>query len=207
VLVVDSEQVDPAAAPTTVAELTDAQWSGQVGIAPTNASFQSFVTALRVLEGEDVARAWLEDMVANDVQIYSNNTAILEAAQAGEIQVGLINHYYWYRLESELGADAMRAQLVFPEAGDAGSIVNVTGAGILAGAADDADALEFVEYLVSDAGQEYFVEATYEYPLVPGIAAPAELPDVTTLVNEDLDLSDLDTLSDTTALLTETGLL
>lgn len=207
VFVVDSEQVDPASAPTTVAELTDPSWAGQVGIAPTNASFQSYVTALRVLEGEDAAQEWLEGMVANDVQNYSNNTAILEAVQAGEVQIGLINHYYWYRLESELGTDAMRAQLVFPEAGDAGSIVNVTGAGLLSGAADDADALAFLEYLVSTAGQEYFVEATYEYPLVPGIAAPEGLPELTALTNPDLDLSDLDTLSETTALLAEVGLL
>lgn len=207
VFVIDSEQVDEASAPSTVAELTDPQWSGQVGIAPTNASFQSFVTALRVLEGEDVAREWLEGMVANDVQLYSNNTAILEATQAGEIQVGLINHYYWYRLESELGADAMRAQLVFPEEGDAGGIVNVAGAALMAGAADDADATEFLEYLVSEEGQQYFVDATYEYPLVPGVAAPEGLPEIGSLTNAELDLSDLDTLEETTALLAEVGLL
>ena len=207
VFVIDSEQVDPAAAPSTIHDLTDPAWAGQVGIAPTNASFQSFVTALRVLEGEDAAQRWLEDMIANDVQLYSNNTAILEAAQAGEIQVGLINHYYWYRLESELGADGMRAQLVFPAAGDPGSLVHVTGAGILAGAQDDPDALAFVEYLVSEEGQQYFVDATYEYPLVPGIAAPEGLPAVAELTNPDLDLSDLDTLAETTALLAEVGLL
>lgn len=207
VFVIDSEQIDPASAPTTAAELTAPEWSGQVGIAPTNASFQSFVTALRVLEGEDAARAWLEDMVANDVQIYSNNTAILEAAQAGEIQVGLINHYYWYRLESELGADAMRAQLVFPEPGDPAGIVNVAGAALMAGAADDADAIAFLEYLVSEDGQQYFVDATYEYPLVPGIDAPDGLPEIGSLTNTDLDLSDLDSLSETTALLAEVGLL
>ncbi|GIG53860.1 extracellular solute-binding protein [Demequina activiva] len=207
VFVIDSEQVDQASAPTTAAELTDPEWSGQVGIAPTNASFQSFVTALRVLEGEDAARAWLEDMVANDVQIYSNNTAILEAAQAGEIQVGLINHYYWYRLESELGTDAMRAQLVFPESGDAAGIVNVAGAALMAGAAEDADAIAFLEYLVSEDGQQYFVEATYEYPLVSGVEAPDGLPEIGSLTNTDLDLSDLDSLSETTALLAEVGLL
>lgn len=207
VFVVDSQQVDVAEAPSTIHDLTDPSWAGQVGIAPTNASFQSFVTALRVLEGEDAAQRWLEDMIANDVQLYSNNTAILEAAQAGEIQVGLINHYYWYRLEAELGADGMRAQLVFPEAGDPGSIVNVTGAGILAGAQDDPDAIAFLEYLVSEEGQQYFVDATYEYPLVPGIGAPEGLPAAAELTNPDLDLSDLDTLAETTALLAEVGLL
>ena len=207
VLTYDSEALEAADVPASVLDLTDAAWSGQVGIAPTNASFQSFVTALRVLEGEDVAREWLEGMVANDVQAYPKNTAILEAVQAGEIQIGLINHYYWYRALAELGEGGMRAQLSFPEAGDSGSIVNVSGAGLLAGAADDADALAFIEYLVSEAGQQYFVDATFEYPLVAAVDAPEALPALTELTNPELDLSDLDTLGDTTALLTEVGLL
>lgn len=207
VVVYDSEQLSADEVPTTVAALTDEQWSSEVGIAPTNASFQSFVTALRVLEGEDVAQAWLEDMEANDVQIYAKNTPILEAANAGEIQLGLINHYYWYRMAAEVGADNMRAQLAFPEAGDAGGIVNVTGAGLLSGAADDADALRFIEYLVSESAQQYFVDTTFEYPLIDGVAAPEGLPALETLTNPELDLSDLDSLGETTDLLVSVGLL
>ncbi|MDN4480590.1 iron ABC transporter substrate-binding protein [Demequina muriae] len=207
VVVYDSDQLSADEVPTTVAALTDEQWSSEVGIAPTNASFQSFVTALRVLEGEDVAQAWLEDMEANDVQIYAKNTPILEAANAGEIQLGLINHYYWYRMAAEVGADNMRAQLAFPEAGDAGGIVNVTGAGLLSGAADDADALRFIEYLVSESAQQYFVDTTFEYPLIDGVAAPEGLPALETLTNPELDLSDLDSLGETTDLLVSVGLL
>jgi iron(III) transport system substrate-binding protein len=207
VIVYDSEQLSADEVPTKVAALTDPQWSSQVGIPPTNASFQSFVTAMRVLEGEDVARAWLEDMKASDAQIYAKNTPILEAANTGEIKLGLINHYYWYRMAAEVGADNMRAQLAFPEAGDAGSIVNVTGAGLLQGAADDADALQFIEYLVSAAAQQYFVDNTYEYPLIDGVAAPEGLPALESLTNPELDLSDLDSLGETTAMLVEVGLL
>ena len=207
VIVYDSEQLSADEVPTTVAALTDDRWSSQVGIAPSNASFQSFVTALRVLEGEDTARAWLEDMKANDVKIYAKNTPILEAANTGEIALGLINHYYWYRMAAEVGADNMRAQLAFPEPGDAGSIVNVTGAGLLKGAADDADALLFIEYLVSEAAQQYFVDSTYEYPLIDGVSAPAGLPALETLTNPKLDLSDLDSLGETTERLVAVGLL
>ena len=207
VIVYDSEQLSADEVPTTVAALTDPQWVSEVGIAPTNASFQSFVTALRVLEGEDVARAWLEDMEASDVQIYAKNTPILEAANSGEIKLGLINHYYWYRMAAEVGANNMRAQLAFPQPGDAGSIVNVTGAGLLEGAADDADALQFIEYLVSESAQQYFVDITYEYPLIDGVAAPEGLPALESLTNPELDLSDLDSLGETTALLVEVGLL
>ncbi|MFW2512708.1 iron ABC transporter substrate-binding protein [Demequina sp. SO4-13] len=207
VIVYDGEQLSAEEVPTTVAALTGEQWSSQVGIAPTNASFQSFVTALRVLEGEDAAREWLEGMSSNDVQIYAKNTPILEAANAGEIQLGLINHYYWYRMAAEIGTDNMRAQLAFPEPGDAGGIVNVTGAGLLNAASEDADALEFVEYLVSEPAQQYFVDNTYEYPLIDGVSAPEGLPALDTLTNPELDLSDLDSLGETTDLLVEVGLL
>jgi len=206
VIVYDAEQISAEEVPTSVHELTDPKWKGQVGIAPTNASFQSFVTAMRVLEGEDAAREWLEAMVANDVQIYAKNTPIRDAVNAGEIQLGLINHYYWYQLSNEVGVENMRAQLSFPTAGDPGSIVNVTGAGLLAGAASDGDALSFIEYLMSVDGQQYFVENTYEYPLVDGVDAPAGLPSLADLTNAELDLGDLDSLEETTALLAEVGL-
>ncbi len=146
-------------------------------------------------------------MKASDAQVYAKNTPILEAANAGEIKLGLINHYYWYRMAAEVGAENMRAKLAFPEAGDAGSIVNVTGAGLLTGAADDADALQFIEYLVSPAAQQYFVDNTYEYPLIDGVAAPEGLPALETLTNPELDLADLDSLGKTTEMLVEVGLL
>lgn len=207
VIAYDSSTLGAEDVPTSVLELTDPQWKGKVGIAPTNASFQSFVTALRVLEGEDAAREWLQAMKANDVKIYSSNVPILDAVQAGEIQLGLINHYYWFRAAAELGADNMNAKLSFPQAGDAGGIVNVTGAGLLKGAANDADAVAFLAYLVSPAGQQYFVDKTFEYPLNPSVNAPEALPELASLTNPELDLSDLDTLSATTALLAEVGLL
>ena len=101
----------------------------------------------------------------------------------------------------------MRAQIAFLEAGDAGSIVNVTGAGILSGAAADADALEFVRFLISEQAQTYFVEQTFEYPLLPGVAAPEGLPALDSLVNPELDLSDLDDLATTQELLARYGLI
>lgn len=207
VIAYDSSALSAEDVPVSVLDLTDPQWKGKIGIAPTNASFQSFVTAMRVLEGEDATREWLEGLMANEPKLYAKNTAILEAVQSGEVQLGLINHYYWFVAANELGADSMNAQLSFAQAGDSGSIVNVTGAGLLGSAATDADAVAFLEYLVSQAGQQYFVDKTFEYPLNPGVAAPAGLPELSSLTNPDLDLSDLDTLSETTALLAEVGLL
>jgi iron(III) transport system substrate-binding protein len=206
VLVYDGREMSEDDLPDSVEGLTDPEWRGRVGIPPTNASFQAFVTAFRVLEGEDAARAWLEGMIENDVQRFESNVPILEAVNSGRLDVGLINHYYWYQTAAEVGQENMRAQLAFLPAGDPGSLVNVTGAGILAAAADDPDALELVRYLVSEEGQRYFVENTFEYPLVPGIEAPEGLPDLEGLRNPELDLSDLDSLQETVELLASVGL-
>lgn len=207
VVVFDGEKYTEDQLPDDIDDYTEEEWRGLVGVAPTNASFQSFVTAYRVLEGEDDAEEFLTELTANDPQIFDGNGAILTAVDEGVLDAGLINHYYWYQQAGEVGAENMRAQLKFLEAGDPGSIVNVTGAGLLSGAAENADALAFIEYLVSEAGQTYFVEETYEYPLVAGIDAPEGLPSLESLVNPELDLSDLDTLSDTQDLLARVGLI
>jgi iron(III) transport system substrate-binding protein len=207
VVVYDSETVMEEDLPATADDLVGPQWSGKLGVAPGNASFQSFVTAYRVLEGESAADQWASGLTINDPQIFEKNGAILEAVNDGTLPLGLINHYYWYRLASERGAENMTAQLHFTEAGDPASIVNVTGAGLLAAQSFDLDALQLIAFLVSDEGQQYFVENTYEYPLVPGIAAPEGLPALSDLAVADFDLSDLATLRDTQDLLRKYGLI
>ncbi|MER3389191.1 MAG: iron ABC transporter substrate-binding protein [Microcella sp.] len=207
VVVYDGEELTAADLPDSVLGYVEPEWAGRVGLPPGNASFQSFVTALRVIEGEDTAATWVEALAGNDLQVFENNSATLTAVNDGTLDVGLINHYYWFRLAAEVGAENMRAQLKFLEAGDAGSIVNVTGAGLLSSAATDADALEFVRFLISEEAQTYFVQQTFEYPLLPGVEAPDGLPALDTLVNPALDLSDLDDLSTTQQLLAEYGLI
>lgn len=207
VIVFDSQALSADQIPATVEAFAAPEWSGRLAIAPTNASFQSFITAYRVLEGEAAADDWVAAIAANDPQLFENNGAILTAVNSGVVDAGLINHYYWYRLASETGSAQMRAQLSFPRAGDAGSIVNVTGAGLLRSAATDADALKFIDFLVSRDAQQYFVDETFEYPLIAEVAAPEGLPRLDTLVNEDLDLADLQSLELTQALLAKHGLI
>jgi iron(III) transport system substrate-binding protein len=207
VIAYDGEELTESDVPTNVFDLTDPRWKGQVGIAPTNASFQSFVTALRVLEGEEAAEAWLLGLVANDAQIFPRNGAILEAVDTGAIDVGLINHYYWFQQAAEVGPENMRAQLRFGEPGTASALVNVTGAGILAPSADNAEALEFVRYLLSTEGQGYFVAQTTEYSVVPDGPAPADAPALDDIRGPELDFADLADLDGTIALLQKVGLL
>lgn len=203
VIVYDGEELDADEVPDSVTDLVEPAWEGRVGFPPGNASFQSFVTGFRVDRGDAAAQDWLDGMVDNSYESYQSNGDVLEAVNTGQLDLGLINHYYWFRTADEVGADQMRAQLKFPEAGDPGALVNVTGAGIVS---EHPDAATFVDYLVSDAGQTYFVDNTFEYPLVDGIPAPDGLPALADLQGPDIDLSDLADLETTIAMIQDAGL-
>jgi iron(III) transport system substrate-binding protein len=207
VIAYDPEQVPAADVPQSIFDLTDPKWKGQVAIAPTNASFQAFVTAMRVSQGDEVTKQWLEGLVANDVQTYEKNGLILDAVDTGQAQLGLINHYYWYEKAAEVGEDAMRAQIAFSKPDDPGSLVNVAGVGILTGAADNANAATFVEWLLSPSTQEWFVANTFEYPLVPAVAAAEGLPSLDTLRGPNVPLAELADLPGTLVMLEDVGLL
>ena len=193
--------------PDTIDGLLDPQWKGQIGYAPTNASWQAFVTGLRVLRGEDGARQWLTAFAAQEPQAYERNGAVRDAVNSGEIALGLVNHYYLYEKIAADGAAAVTAQNRFMAAGDPGGLLNVAGVGVLKSAANAEQAQVFVDYLLSDAGQEYFAAKTKEYPLVQGVAAAAEVPPLADLSPPQIDLSDLASLEQTQQLLSEVGLL
>lgn len=203
-LIYNTDELSEADLPASVLDLTDPQWSGRIGWAPTNGSFQAFVTALRVNLGEEETRAWLEGMIANDVQVYSGNTQIVEATGAGEITAGLVNHYYLYRFLAE-NPDFPAANYHFP-AGDFGSMINVAGACIIDTAANTDEALAFMEYLISDEAQQYFADETSEYPLTGGdISINENLQPLAEIDTPDFDLGDIADLAGTVELLTDVG--
>jgi iron(III) transport system substrate-binding protein len=195
--------------PAGVLELTDPAYEGQVAIVPGNAGFQAFVTAFRVSEGEDEAREWLEAMQDNGVVTdIESNGDVLAAVERGDIEMGLINHYYWARtLEETGGAEERAAQLVFPTGDDPGGLVNATAVGITVSGEDNPAAQAFVDFLLSVEGQTYFATETFEYPLVEGVDDPEGVPPLEDLQGPPLDLTDLDSLQATQDLLTELGLL
>ena len=205
-LAYNTEAVSEEEIPASILDLTDPAWEGRLGWAPTNGSFQAFVTALRVLVGEDGARAWLEGIEANGVTVYENNVAIVEAVAAGEIDAGFVNHYYRFQLEAD-GSDMTDVENHYFTDGDPGALVNVAGVGIVEGTDEQASAERLVEYLLEPEAQEYFATETFEIPLVDGVEAAAALPDLTVLEQPDLDLAQLEDLEGTLALLTDVGVL
>jgi iron(III) transport system substrate-binding protein len=192
--------------PTSVRDLTDPTWAGRLGWAPENASFQAFITAFRLIDGDDAVRGWLEAMIANGtVNFGDSNSAIVQAIGNGEIDAGLVNHYYLYAVGREAGEDFPVANHFFA-GGDPGSLINVAGIGLIEGAADSDAALAFADYLLSHEAQEYFATQTFEYPLIEGVAAPEGLVPLSEIAHPNIELGDLADLRGTLDLLSEVGL-
>lgn len=207
VLVHNTRAVEPSELPASVLDLTDPAWRGRVAWAPTNGSFQAFVTALRKVEGEDAARDWIEGMEENGAVSYDGNAGIVKAVAAGEIDAGLVNHYYVLQIGSEDAQVRDNAANHFFEGGDVGSLVNVAGVGILRTSGAPRSAERFVDFLLSRTATGYFDEEVYEYPLAPGRPAPEGLPALSEVEQPNIDLADLDDLEGTLDLLRSTGVL
>jgi len=204
VAVYNNEELTEADLPDSILDFTDPKWKGRIGWAPTNGSFQAFVTALRVIEGEDGARAWLEGIQANEPLAYDNNVATVEAVAAGEVSVGFVNHYYLYQFLTE-DPDYPASNKLFG-GGDAGGLVNVAGAGILDTADHVAAANAFVDFLLSTEAQTYFATETYEIPVADGVEPVEGVPTLDDVTLATVDLNKLDDLAGTLELLTDLGI-
>ena len=207
VLVYNPELVAEADLPDSVFDLTEPAYRGKVAFAPTNASFQAFVTGMRVTAGEERTREFLTAFQANEPQAYEKNGLIVDAVAAGEIPFGLTNHYYLYEKAAEAGGiEAFTARNHFFGGGDPGALINVAGVGVLDGKGDERSQA-FVDFLLGETAQSYFAQETYEYPLTSGVETAAEgAPALDAIEGPDVDLSDLDSLAETLALLDEVGL-
>ncbi len=185
---------------------TEPEWKGRVGWAPTNGSFQAMVTALRVGWGEERTEEWLRAMIDNDATIYPKNTPQVAAAASGEIDVGLVNHYYLHRFLAEEG-EGFPARNAHLRAGGPGSIVLVSGAGILETADNPDNAEAFIRFLLSSVGQQYFAGQTFEYPMVEGVRPSVLLTPIGDIAQPEITLADLADLAGTQELLQKVGAL
>ena len=206
VVIYDTRTLAEADLPRTIDDFTDPAWKGRIGWAPTNASLQTFITAYRLMEGEDAARAFVEGIVANEPKVYDGNDAVLAAVAAGEVEVGFVNHYYLMRQLKEQG-ESFPVRNHFVDGSDPGALVNVAGAGILTTSKNPTAAQAFVDFLLSVESQEYFATETSEYPLIEGVPADPALPTLSEIQSPDIDLSDLSDLEGTLKLLQDSGAL
>jgi iron(III) transport system substrate-binding protein len=185
VLVYNSDVLSEDELPTSVLDINDEPYAGRVAVAPSNGSFQDFVTALRQTEGEDTAREWLEGLADAGAPTYANNNAIVEAVGRGEVDMGLVNHYYNYRFQQESPGTPSRNHRFAGD--DVGALVIPSTASVLAGTDKTEEATRFLNFLLSAEAQRYFSDQTFEYPLVSGVPAASGLPPLASLRSPDYD--------------------
>lgn len=205
VLVYNSEMVSEDELPDSVFDLVDPEYEGRVALAPTNASFQDFVTAMRHIEGDDAAREWLEGMVANGSPTYADNSSIVAAVGRGEIEMGLVNHYYNFRALEEDPSLPSR-NYVFP-GDDLGALLIDSTVSVLEPTDHAEDAERFVEFMLAESAQEFYSDETFEYPLATGASPADELPPLDVESGPAIDLTSLGDLEATAQMIADSGLL
>jgi iron(III) transport system substrate-binding protein len=206
VVAYNTGELDRSELPESIFGYADKRWSGKIGLAPTNASLQAFVTAMRLTAGEERTRAWLEAIKENEPKLYEKNLQVVEAIGRGEIEVGFVNHYYVYIAKEEdpnlpVANDYLKGT-------DPGALVLCAGAGILESSGDKRDAERLVEFLLSSKGQRFYAEEAEEaeYPLVDGIEPRKGLPPLRSLQGPRIELDRLGPeLEKTLQLLNEVG--
>ncbi len=189
VLVYNTAKLSPGQLPTSVLQLASPQWKGKLGLAPQETDFQPIITSIAKAHGTAAALAWLKAVKANaGSDVYPDNETLTSKVNSGQVEIGIINHYYWYRLRAQIGAAGMHSALHYFAPGDPGYVVDVSGAGVLASSTHRAAAQKFLAFLASAAGQRIIAQSdSFEYPLRPGVAAA---PGLTPLAQLRPDTSD-----------------
>jgi iron(III) transport system substrate-binding protein len=178
-LVYNTDQLNASEVPTSILDLADKKWKGKLALAPTETDFQPIVTSIERTEGKAAAAAWLGAVKANAAgHMYPDNETLVTDVNRGQAEIGVINHYYWYRLVGENGKAKVHSALAYFAPRDVGYLVDVSGAAVLQSSKHKAAAEKFLAFLVSGEGESVLAKgASYEYPLGSGVAPnPALLP-------------------------------
>jgi iron(III) transport system substrate-binding protein len=207
VLAYNPGMVKEADLPTSLLDLAKPEWKGKVAIAPTDADFLPLVGAVAALKGRPAALEWLKGLRDN-AMIFDDDEGVVAAVDRGAVATGIINNYYWARLRMEKG-DNMGSAIHHFAGGDVGGLMNVSGAAVLKGSRNQAAAQKFLAFLVSKPAQELVskLNITFEYPLVPGVAANSMLTPTSELQPPSLTLKQIGDDRDAAALLGEAGLI
>ncbi|WP_433500110.1 iron ABC transporter substrate-binding protein [Sphaerimonospora sp. CA-214678] len=177
VLVYNSTALTPDRLPESIMDLARPEWQGKIGIAAGGADFQAIVSAVVAVKGEEAAAEWLKGLKTN-AKIYPRNGAVMKAVNDGEIEAGIIYHYYWYKDRAESGANSANTELKFFGGKDPGAFVSVSGAGVLKSSKRPEQAQQLVKYLTSKNGQQILSDSTaLEYSIASDVPAnPALKP-------------------------------
>ncbi|MGH7640823.1 MAG: extracellular solute-binding protein [Candidatus Dormibacteria bacterium] len=209
VLVYNTRLLRPDQLPTSALALANPRWRGLIGIAPSETDFQPIVTSIAHSRGTAAAVAWLRGLAANaEAHVYPDDETITARVNSGQIAIGIVNHYYWYRLRQELGAGQMQSRIAYFAPGDPGYLLDISGAAVLKSSTHKAAAERFLAFLVSQRGQEILAKGdSFEYPLRPDVVAAKGLPPLRTLKPASLSVAQLGDGAEAVRLLRQAGLI
>lgn len=209
VLVYNTDEITPAQLPKSVMDLADPKWRGKISFAPGETDFQPIVTSVAKTAGDQGALTWLAGMKANlKGHDYPDNETIVAKVNSGDVEMGLINTYYWYRLRASLNGAAMHSALAPFAPADPGYLINVSGAAVLKSSKHQAAAQKFLAYLTSAAGQKVMAKSdSFEYPIGSGVVATDGQQPLDTLRPAPMTIADLGNGQHAVALLQQAQLL
>jgi len=206
VFVYNTTKLQPDQLPKSMLDLEQPAWKGRWGGAPAKADFQAIVSALLQLKGEQATAQWLAGMKTNAV-VYNDNIATMKAVNAGEVDGGIIYHYYWFRDQAKTKADSGNTELHYFKNQDPGAFVSLSGGGVLKSSKKAQQAQQFLRFITGKAGQEVLEKGdSFEYTVASGVPANPALVPMNDLQAPVVDPSTLDAqkVSD---LMTKGGLL
>jgi iron(III) transport system substrate-binding protein len=208
-LVYNTDALSAAQLPTSVTDLADPKWAGKLSISPGETDFQPIITSVERQYGHDAAEKWLAAIKKNaGSHVDPDNEALVANVNKGITDIGLINHYYWYRLRAELGQAKMHSKLAYFAPGDAGFLVDVSGAGILKSSPHQAEDQQLLAFLVSASGEKVLADSdSFEYPVGSDVAANPALTPFATFKPKDLTITQLGDGKAAVRLLQDAGLL
>jgi iron(III) transport system substrate-binding protein len=209
VLIYNPSKISASQLPASVMQLADATYKGKLALAPSETDFQPIVTSVAKADGDQAAVNWLKGLAANaGSRIYPDNETVVNEVNNGSAAIGIINQYYWYRIRDEIGASNMHAKIAFLAPRDVGYVIDVSGAGILKSSSHQANAQRFLAFLVSPQAQQIIAHSeSYEYPLLPGVAASSKEVPLSQLQPNPITVADLGDGASAVALLRQAGLL
>ena len=208
VLAYNPSLIQASALPASLLDLAKPEWKGKLGFAPSDADFLPLVSAVIKKYGKTEALAWLNGLKANGT-VYQDDEGAVAAVARGSVAVAIINNYYWYRLETDLGPAKIDSKIYHFKNGDIGGLINVSGAAVLKSSKNPAAAQKFLSFLVSEKAQQLLGESDvdYEYPLRPGVPPNAKLTPFQDLQPPALNVSQLGDDQEAGALLQQAGLI
>jgi iron(III) transport system substrate-binding protein len=207
-LVYNTRDLKPGQLPTSVLGLADPKWKGKLDIAPSETDFQPIVTSVDDQIGDAATVKWLKALKANaGVHSDPDNETLVANVNKGVTQLGVINHYYWYRLRDEVGQAGLHSALDRFAPHDAGYLLDVSGAAVLKSSQHQQAAQALVKFLVSRSGQQVLTKSdSWEYPIGDGVTNPA-LPSLTQAQPKNFSLTRIGDGSKAISLLQQAGLL